>query len=83
MQWKLSDAENHFSELAQSALSDGPQEVLCRAGSIIVVARTEYEQMTGKPLEFKKDFKTTLLQGPGIKDLDLARDNSPGREIML
>ena len=26
-QWKLQDAKNHFSEVVESAMKDGPQEV--------------------------------------------------------
>lgn len=29
-QWKLQDAKNHFSELVECAMNDGPQEVTKR-----------------------------------------------------
>lgn len=83
MQWKLVEAENNFNKIANLALSEGPQEVVCEESSILVIAKTEYERATGKKIVFKPDFKAALMGGPGFKDLDLEREVAPGREVIL
>jgi prevent-host-death family protein len=48
MQWRLADAKNRFTELANRALTEGPQLVLRHADTVVVVERRQYEKLTGK-----------------------------------
>lgn len=80
MEWRLADAKNRFSELVNRALIEGPQVVLRRNDAVVVVARRDYEKLTGK----RPDFKTFLMgAGPSLEGLDLARDRSAMRDAKL
>lgn len=80
MHWQLSEAKNKFSELVSMAISDGPQVVSRRDGSVVVVNQTTYDTLAGNKL----DFKSFLLQAsPSLEGLDLTRDPSCGREDIL
>jgi antitoxin Phd len=80
MAWRLADAKNRFSELVNHALTKGPQLVLRRRDAVIVVARRDYEKLTGK----RSGFKQFLLgKGPSFQGLDLTRDRSPMRNVRL
>jgi len=74
MEWRLADAKNRFSELVNRALNGDPQLVLRRRDAVVVVARRDYEKLTGK----RSSFKQFLLgNGPSFQGLDLTRDKSP------
>ncbi len=80
MAWHLADAKNRFSELVNRALTSGPQLVLRRHDAVVVVARRDYEKLTGK----RPGFKQFLLgKGPSFRGLDLTRDRSPMRKVRL
>lgn len=80
MAWRLADAKNRFSELVNRALTKGPQLVLRRRDAVVVVARRDYEKLTGK----RSGFKQFLLgKGPNFQGLDLTRDRSPMRNVRL
>ncbi len=80
MAWHLADAKNRFSELVNRALTRGPQLVLRRHDAVVVVARRDYEKLTGK----RPGFKEFLLgEGPSFRGLDLSRDRSPMRKVRL
>ena len=80
MQWRLADAKNRFSEVINKALSEGPQKVMRRDDTVIILSKKDYEKLTGKQTGFK-DF--LLNQTPKLDDLDLNRDNTQMREINL
>lgn len=78
--WLLAEAKNCFSELARSALSEGPQKIARRDGNVVVISESYYLQLKGE----KKDFKQFLLQEtPSLTDLDLTRDPSKMRDTDL
>ena len=78
--WLLAEAKNCFSELARSAIFDGPQKIIRRDGNVVVISEAYYFQLQGE----KKDFKHFLLhETPNLIDLKLTRDNSPMRDIDL
>jgi prevent-host-death family protein len=80
MAWRLADAKNRFSELVNRALTGGPQVVLRRRDAVVVVARCDYEKLTGQ----RPGFKQFLLgKGPSFRGLDLTRDKSPMRNVSL
>ena len=80
MAWRLADAKNRFSELVNRALTRGPQVVLRRRDAVVVVARRDYEKLTGQ----RPSFKQFLLgKGPSFRGLDLTREKSPLRNVSL
>ncbi|MGO9271676.1 MAG: type II toxin-antitoxin system prevent-host-death family antitoxin [Terriglobia bacterium] len=80
MEWRLADAKNRFSELVNLALSGDPQLVLRRRDAVVVVARRDYDKLTGKRPSFKRFL---LGKGPSFSELDLTRDKSPMRSVKL
>jgi prevent-host-death family protein len=79
MDWKLADAKTKLSEVVRRALTEGPQRVLRRNDTVVVLAEEEYERLVGSRLGFK-DF---LLDGPDMDKLELERDKAPMRDITL
>lgn len=79
IEWNLADAKNRFSELVSLALTKGPQCVRRRKDAVIIIAKAEYERLTGKRLSFK-DY---LFNGPSFEGLNLERDRTPTRDVKL
>jgi len=79
MEWNLAEAKNRFSEVVNLALTEGPQRVRRRKDTVVVVAAKEFERLTGQ----RPGFKEYLTQGESFEGLDLARDQSPSREVAL
>ena len=46
---------------------------------MVLISAERYAELTGKKL----DFKEYLLQGAGLDELDLTRDQSPMRDVEL
>ena len=80
MSWRLADAKNRFSELVNRALTGNPQVVLRRRDAVVVVARRDYEKLTGQRVSFKQFL---LGKGPSLRGVDLHRDKSPMRKARL
>lgn len=78
-EWNLADAKNRFTELVNRALAEGPQTVRRRKDTVVVLSAKDYDRLKGK----KSSFKDFLLQGKLLEELDLSRDNSPGRDFTL
>ncbi len=79
MDWKLAEAKNKFSEVVRRALTEGPQRVLRRHDAVVVLAEAEYERLAGSRVSFKE----FLLSAPDMDGLNLDRDASPMRDIIL
>jgi prevent-host-death family protein len=79
MTWNLAEAKNRLTEVVNLALSEGPQTITRRNDTVIVVSAKTYAELTGAKL----DFKEYLLQGVGLDELDLTRDQSPMRDVEL
>jgi prevent-host-death family protein len=79
MTWNLAEAKNRLSEVVNLALSEGPQTITRRKDAVVVISAEKYSELTGKKL----DFKEYLLQGVGLDELDLTRDQSPMRDVEL
>ena len=75
----MAEAKNRFSELMNRAMHEGPQRVRRRHDAVIVVAENDYERLTGT----RPDFKEFLMSGETFDGLDLARDQSLGRDLPL
>jgi antitoxin Phd len=80
MEWKLAEAKNRFSEVVRLALSEGPQRVVRRNDSVVVLAEADYERLTGSQPTFKEFL---MRAGPDLEGLDLSRDRSPMRDFEL
>jgi len=80
MSWRLADAKNRFSEVVNRALAGDPQVVLRRRDAVVVLARRDYEKLTGERVGFKQFL---LGKGPSLQGLDLKRDPSPMRKVKL
>ena len=80
MDWCLAEAKNRFSELVNRALAEGPQRILRRGDTVVVMALRDYEQLIGKKTGFK-DF--LMGEGPDLEGVDISRDRSPMRDISL
>jgi prevent-host-death family protein len=80
--WALQDAKNHFSEVVDRALQDGPQTVT-RHGreTVVVVAAAEYKKMT-RPAESLVEF---MQRSPlyGAVDIEFERSRDTGRKVKL
>ena len=79
MTWNLADAKNRLTEVVNRALTEGPQTITRRNDTVVVLSAQKYAELTGKKL----DFKEYLLQGVGLDELDLTRDETPMRVIEL
>jgi antitoxin Phd len=79
MDWQVAEAKNKFSELVNLALTEGPQRVRRRNDAVIMLAEEEYERLIGT----RPDFKEYLKRCVGLDELDLSRDQSPGRDVSL
>jgi prevent-host-death family protein len=77
--WKLAEAKNRLSEVVNLALTKGPQTITRRKDAVVVISAERYAELTGD----KPDFKDYLLQAAGLDELDLTRDQSPGRAVEL
>lgn len=78
-QWKLQDAKNHFSELVDLAMHDGPQEVTKRGEhAVIILSFKKYQELI-KP---KKDLVSFFQESPlrGL-DLNFERSKDTPREL--
>lgn len=79
MTWNLAEAKNRLSEVVNLALTEGPQTITRRKDAVVVISAERYAQLIGD----KPDFKEYLLRGIGLDELDLTRDQSPGRDVEL
>lgn len=77
--WKLQDAKNHFSELVEYAINDGPQEVTRRGEhAVVILSFAKYQELT-KP---KEDLVTFFKNSPfyGL-DFEFERAKDYPREV--
>ena len=80
MQWRLADAQNRFSEVVILALNQGPQQILRRNESVVILSLQDYQRLLGE----RPNFRQFLLEStPCLDDLDLKRDPSPMRAVDL
>jgi prevent-host-death family protein len=80
--WQVAAAKNRFSELLSRAEAEGPQRVLRRGRTFVVMTEDQLERFKGAP-EKKPSLGEYLLQGPSFEGVDLGRDRSPAREVKL
>lgn len=77
--WKLQEAKNHFSEVVECAINDGPQEVTKRGEDAVVILSFALYQELIKPKEnLVSFFRNSPFYGV---ELDLERNKDTPREI--
>lgn len=77
--WQLQHAKNQLSEVIDRSLREGPQVVTRHGEPVVVVVSWEtWQRQTGAV----RPFKEFLRQAP-LAELDLRRDQDPGRELDL
>ncbi len=81
MPWQLAEARNRFSEVFSRALSEGPQFVTRRNEEVVILARDEYDRLSGE--KHKPNFIEFLTSGPSFEGVDLERDRGPMRDVDL
>lgn len=79
MTWNLAEARNRLSEVMNRALNEGPQTITRREDAVVVISAERYAELVGD----RPDFKEYLLQAVGLDELDLTRDQEPGRDVEL
>lgn len=79
MEWKLAEAKNKFSEVMNRVLVEGPQRIVRRDQSFIILEEKEYQRLTGE----WRNFTAFLLSGPPLDGVDLERDKSLARDVEL
>ena len=81
--WQLQTAKSRLSEVVQKAATQGPQEITVHGKpKAVLLSFDDYQRLTGKkkPLGFVEFMRASPFYG---LDLDVERDQSPGREIKL
>lgn len=77
--WQSEEAKNHFSELINRTLTEGPQLVTRRGTEVVVViAVPEFRRLSSRP-----SLREVLRNAPRGEPLDLARSTESVREIEL
>ncbi|WP_337173047.1 type II toxin-antitoxin system prevent-host-death family antitoxin [Paludisphaera sp.] len=79
MTWNLDEFKDRLTEVMSLAVTEGPQTITGLQEPVVVVSAEKYAELTGKRL----DFKEYLRLGVGLDELDLTRDQGPGRDIDL
>ncbi len=80
MTWPVQDAKQKFSEFVRKAIQEGPQTVSRHGEEVAVLVSVEtYRKLSGSG----KDFKTFLLHGPDLSELDLERSPELARTVEL
>ncbi len=79
--WALQDAKNHFSEVVDRALQDGPQTVT-RHGreAVVIVSAEEFKRLTQPEESLADFFRRSPLHG---LELEIERRRDTGRRVDL
>jgi antitoxin Phd len=82
--WQVQTAKARFSEVFRLARTAGPQRIT-RQGKegVVMISEEQYERLTAKshqPKSLVQFFRESPLVGI---DLDLERDQDPGRDVDL
>ena len=79
--WQLQSAKARLSEVLRASEESGPQEITLRGeGVAVVVARAEYDRLTGRRGSFVDFMRRSPL---GRVELRLRRGRSATRRVKL
>jgi antitoxin Phd len=84
VEWQVQTAKAKFSEVFRLARTEGPQRIT-RQGKegVVMISEEQYDRLTAKsrqPKSIVQFFRESPLMGV---DLDLERDQDPGRDLQL
>ena len=80
MSWQLQEAKQKFSELVRKAEQEGPQVVTRHGEEVaVLVSAATYRELSGRG----EDFKTFLLSGPDLSELEIERSSEVARTVEL
>jgi antitoxin Phd len=84
VEWQVQTAKAKFSEVFRLARTEGPQRIT-RQGKegVVMISEEQYDRLTAKsrqPKSIVQFFRESPLMGA---DLDLERDQDPGRDLEL
>lgn len=79
--WQLQEAKNKLSQVAEEAVTYGPQIITKRGqDAVVLISRAEYDRLTAPRTGFVQFLKASPLAGSG---LIAERDPTPGRNASL
>lgn len=78
--WAIREAKSRFSELVESAESEGPQ-IITRRGRerAVLMSMDDFKKLQAA----RPDFRDYLLSGPKFDDFEVDRSDDPGRPVDL
>lgn len=77
--WKLQEAKNHFSEVVECAIKEGPQEVTKRGEqAVVIISFSLYQKLCQPKEDLVSFFKNSPFYGV---DLNLERKKDYPREV--
>ena len=78
--WHVQDAKAKFSEVMETAQTDGPQTITRHGvARAVLLSVADYQAL----IAHKPDFKDYLLGGPKVDDFSVERSRDTGRAIDL
>jgi len=81
MNWQLQEAKNKLSKVVEGARQSGPQIITVRGKeTAVMLSIEEYDKLTRREDSLLEFFQKSPLRGV---DLDIERDQDPGRDIEL
>ena len=80
--WQMQEAKARLSEVIRDAEREGPQEITLHGKPVaVVLSREDYERLTGTGESLVAFMRRSPLYG--IEEIDLERDRSLTREVVL
>ncbi len=79
MTWNLDDARDRLGEVVNLALTEGPQTIIRRNETVVVLSAETHAALTVR----RPGVKEFLRSGPSFEGLDLTRDPGPTRDVEL
>lgn len=79
MEWNLTQAKQNLNNVVDKALHEGPQKIIYKKNSVIVMKEEDYKELSSK----KKSLKELILNGPSLEGLNLERNQTRIRDIDL
>jgi antitoxin Phd len=78
-QWKLQDAKNHFSEVVDLAMNEGPQEITKYGEhAVVILSFAVYQELNQPKNNLVEFFRNSPFYGA---ELDLERRKDFPREV--
>jgi prevent-host-death family protein len=84
-EWQIQKAKAHFSELVESAQTEGPQTITKHGKPrAVVVSAEEYAVLQANKRKPRRDFVDFLMNaGPKFDDFEIEREKDTGRDVDL